>query len=202
MSGINIFPELPAVSKAERTEKNRHQGTLLWFTGLSGSGKSTIAKATGQKLFGMGVYAYILDGDNIRNGLNSDLGFSDADRAENIRRVGEVGKLFADAGLVTIAAFISPFRKDRDSIRAKLGSNEFIEIYLSCPIEECESRDVKGLYARARKGEISEFTGMSSPYEAPTAPELVLDTSKSSIDECTSSIISLLKERKIINEPA
>ena len=167
----------------------------MWFTGLSGSGKSTIANRVEEMLFKMRKHTYLLDGDNIRSGLNSDLGFSKDDRVENIRRIKEVAKLFVDAGLIVLSAFISPHKSERDSIRASVAEGEFIEIFVDTPLEVCESRDPKGLYKRARSGEIKNFTGIDSEYEAPTNPEIRLDTSKMGIDESAKEVIDYLKKR-------
>ena len=174
------------------------KGVVLWLTGLPCSGKTTISTELQSLLSQKNLSAYTLDGDKIRKGLNSDLGFSEGDRSENIRRIGEVAKLFADAGFIIIVAFISPFRKNRDQVRSKLLPYQFIEIYLDCPIEECEIRDVKGHYKRARNGEISEFTGVSSPYEPPLNPELRLQTHMKSSSECVSEIITYLTQFKHI----
>ncbi|HET8772642.1 MAG TPA: adenylyl-sulfate kinase [Thermoanaerobaculia bacterium] len=171
------------------------RGTLVWLTGLSGAGKSTIAHALEARLFGERRLAYVLDGDNLRHGLNADLGFSDRDREENIRRVGEVGGLFVDAGLIAIAAFISPFRRDRERVRAIVGSPRFIEVFLDVPLAVCESRDPKHLYAKARRGEIAEFTGISSPYEAPEAPDVVLRTADTGVDACVDALHAELVRR-------
>ena len=173
---------------------------MLWLTGLSGSGKSTIANALSQSLFRRGVQEYVLDGDNIRHGLNKDLGFSAADRTENIRRIGEVAKLFVDSGTIVITAFISPFRADRERVRTLFEEGEFIEVYVKCPLEECERRDPKGLYKKARAGEIKNFTGIDSPYEPPEQPEIVLDTGRHSVGECVEQIIRFLQERNILRE--
>lgn len=167
---------------------------VLWFTGLSGAGKSTLAHAVHEKLFRLGWHTYVLDGDNMRHGLNRDLGFSAADRTENIRRIGEVAKLFVDAGVVVMAAFISPFRQDRDQVRASLAPGEFIEIYVKCGLERCEARDPKGLYKKARAGQIPDFTGISSPYEEPRNPELVIDTEQLGIDQAVATILDYLEE--------
>jgi adenylylsulfate kinase len=185
-----------------RVELNGHKSALLWFTGLSGSGKSTISQALEKKLYNHGIQTFILDGDNIRSGLNSDLGFSINDRHENIRRIGEVGKLFIDAGLLTMASFISPLREDRDRIREMLGAGFFIEIWIKCSLKCCEARDVKGLYRRARDGEIEDFTGIRSPYQPPANPEIILDSEKNSVDECVNKIIVFLSKEGIINESA
>lgn len=186
------------VTRADRRKTFGHGSCVLWFTGLSGSGKSTIAAEVERSLISRNVHAYILDGDNIRHGLNSDLGFSDEDRTENIRRIGEVSKLFADAGLVIITAFISPFRTDRDRVRSLMGPGEFYEIFARCPLDICEKRDPKGLYAKARAGEITDFTGIGSAYEEPIDPELILDTAKLSTGQCVKSVVALLEESGII----
>jgi len=182
------------ISKDDRGRMLGQKGVVLWFTGLSGSGKSTVARVVETKLFEAGHLCYVLDGDNIRFGLNKNLGFSPADRAENIRRIGEVAKLFADAGLITLTAFISPYREDREKARALLQDGEFIEVYVKCPLEECEKRDTKGLYRKARTGEIREFTGISAPYEEPAAPELVLDTSVLTVSEAACEVIRHLTD--------
>lgn len=186
------------VCKADREAMLGQQGVVLWFTGLSGSGKSTVAREVEKRLFAAGRLSYVLDGDNIRFGLNKNLGFSPADREENIRRISEVAKLFADAGIITLAAFISPYRADRDLARALLKEGEFMEIYVKCPVEECAKRDVKGLYKKAMAGEIKEFTGVSAPYEEPPAPELVLDTLVESLEDSVFKVINYLNDRRII----
>jgi adenylylsulfate kinase len=174
----NIFWHQGDITKADRERQGGHRGICLWFTGLSGSGKSSIAQEVQNMLFERGVRAFVLDGDNIRHGLNSDLGFSPEDRNENIRRIGEVSKLFADAGIVVMTAFISPYRSDRDRVRRIMNNGEFVEIYVEADLSTCEERDPKGLYKKARAGEIKEFTGISAPYEAPLKPELVINTTK------------------------
>lgn len=166
------------VTQRDRERANKHRGTCLWFTGLSGSGKSTVANEVENILFDSGIKTYVLDGDNIRHGLNRDLGFSPEDREENIRRIGEVAHLFVDAGVLVMTAFISPYKSDRDKVRKLMSDGEFIEIYVKCDLDVCEERDPKGLYKKARAGEIKEFTGISAPYEEPEKPELVIDTSK------------------------
>lgn len=186
------------ITKLDRQRRNKHKSAVLWLTGLSGSGKSTIANAVDAKLFQRGVHSYVLDGDNIRHGLNKGLGFSKEDRKENIRRIGEVAKLFVDSGQIVLTAFISPFKEDRLSVRQLFEKGEFIEIYVKCPLSECEKRDPKGLYKKARKGEIPEFTGITSPYEEPDAPELVIETDKLSIEEAADKIIAYLATQKII----
>jgi len=187
------------VTKEDREKLLGQKGVVLWFTGLSGSGKSTIARAVEKRLFEEGRLCYVLDGDNIRFGLNKNLGFSPGDREENIRRISEVAKLFADAGVITLTAFISPYRADRDKARDLLKPGEFIEIYVDCPLEECEKRDTKGLYKKARAGEIKEFTGISAPYEEPFSPELVLDTAVETLEESVEKVITYLTERGILD---
>ena len=188
------------VTHADRVALKQQRSVCLWFTGLSGSGKSTVANAVESKLLQMGKHSYLLDGDNVRHGLNKDLGFSDTDRIENIRRVGEVAKLFVDAGNIVLTAFISPFNVDRQRVRMMVeDEGDFIEIYCRCPLSVCEDRDVKGLYQRARKGEIVNFTGISSPYEEPQNADLVVDTDKLSLDACVDKVIQLLRSRCMIN---
>jgi adenylylsulfate kinase len=190
----NIVWHQGAVTRADREKVNGHKGCTVWLTGLSGSGKSTIAVDLEKRLWERGVRAYILDGDNIRHGLNKNLGFSPADRTENIRRIGEVAKLFSDAGLVTLTAFISPYRADRDQVRALMGQGDFIEVHVDCPVEVCEQRDVKGLYKKARAGEIKEFTGISAPYEAPEKPELTINTAGQSVEASARQILQYLEK--------
>ena len=187
------------VTRAERSANKNQKPCLLWFTGLSGSGKSTIANALDVALHERGYHTFLLDGDNVRHGLCSDLGFSDDDRVEIIRRVGEVCKLFADAGLIVMSAFISPFTSDRRMVRKLFPAGEFIEVFMDAPLETCESRDPKGLYKKARAGEIKHFTGIDSPYEVPSHPEIRLDTSRNSVDECVDSLIAYLQKRELIN---
>ncbi|WP_316572585.1 adenylyl-sulfate kinase [Neobacillus sp. YIM B06451] len=187
-----------AMTKADRQNLNGHKSFVLWFTGLSGSGKSTLANEVDRQLYSMGVRSYVLDGDNIRHGLNKGLGFSKEDRIENIRRIGEVSRLFVDSGLVVLTAFISPFREDRSRVRELFEPGEFIEVFANCPLEVCEKRDVKGLYKKARRGEIREFTGIDSPYEVPFAPELSIDTSGASVEECARRVIRYLQNNGLI----
>ncbi len=184
------------VTRSEHLRRNGHPSMVLWFTGLSGSGKSTISRAVERELFDRGWHTYSLDGDNVRHGLNRDLGFSPEDRRENIRRIGEVSKLFVDAGIVVLAAFISPYRHDRDRVRALLGPGEFVEIYVKCDLATCERRDPKGLYAKARAGVIPDFTGIGSPYEEPLAPEIVLDTARWSVERCVSEVVRYVEARR------
>ncbi|MEE3337888.1 MAG: adenylyl-sulfate kinase [Candidatus Latescibacterota bacterium] len=187
------------VTRAHREKLLDQRGALLWLTGLSGSGKSTIAFRVEHALIERGCVAYVLDGDNVRHGLNSNLGFSADDRAENIRRIGEVGKLFVDAGLITLSSLVSPYRADRDQVRALLAEDQFFEIYVNTPLEICEQRDPKGLYKRARAGEIPNFTGISDPYEEPQAPELELKTDTVTIDEAARQVTCLLEQHGKIN---
>jgi len=194
----NIVWHQGAVTRDDRQKVNGHRACIVWLTGLSGSGKSTIAVDLEKRLWERGVRAYILDGDNIRHGLNKNLGFSPADRTENIRRIGEVAKLFTDAGLVTLTAFISPYRDDRDQVRALVPAGDFVEVHVICPVEVCEQRDVKGLYKKARAGEIKEFTGISAPYEAPLEPELAIDTSAQSVEASARQILQYLERKGIV----
>jgi adenylylsulfate kinase len=189
----NVHWHEHSVSKAERFQLSGHKGAILWFTGLSASGKSTVANTVDHKLHSLGKRSYVLDGDNIRMGLNKNLGFSAEDRAENIRRIGEVAKLFTNAGVITLTAFISPYRADRNAVRALLGAGEFVEVFMDTPIEICEARDPKGLYKKARAGQLKGFTGIDDPYEAPEKPELVLDGGKKSIDECADDVMKYLQ---------
>lgn len=187
------------VSKQNRAQLKNQKPCLLWFTGLSGSGKSTVANAVDAKLFEMGKHTYILDGDNVRHGLNGDLGFSDVDRVENIRRISQVGKLFVDSGLIVSTAFISPFQSDRDMAREMLDDGEFIEVFIDTPIEICEQRDPKGLYKMARAGEIKDFTGISSGYDVPSSPEIHVPTAELSIEECADLIVGYLIKHKYLS---
>jgi adenylylsulfate kinase len=194
----NIVWHESSIQKEERQILYGHKSCILWFTGLSGSGKSTIANGVDKKLFELGKRSYVLDGDNIRHGLNNDLGFSPESRKENIRRIGEVAKLFVDSGAITLTAFISPFREDRQLARSLVSEQEFIEIYVHCPLEECENRDPKGLYQKARAGQIPDFTGISSPYEEPFQPDLIIRSDQLSIPDSVEQIIDYLKLRSII----
>ncbi len=187
-----------SVDHAARAKLKQHGSAVLWFTGLSGSGKSTLAGALEAALYQQGVHTYLLDGDNVRHGLCKDLGFSDADRQENIRRVGELSKLMADAGLVVLTAFISPFQRERDSVRELLPEGQFIEVFVDTPLAVCESRDPKGLYKKARAGEIKHFTGIDSAYEAPSHPEIRIDTSTQSIADSVTQLIEALKARGVL----
>ncbi|MGX6445039.1 adenylyl-sulfate kinase [Neobacillus sp. K501] len=194
----NITWHASTVSKSDRRVQNGHGSAVLWFTGLSGSGKSTIANAVSSELYRQGINEYVLDGDNIRHGLNKDLGFSDYDRTENIRRIGEVAKLFVDSGALVTTAFISPFRSDRDQVRALFEEGEFIEVFVDCPLDECERRDPKQLYVKARRGEIKDFTGIDSPYEAPESPEIILRSDLLSVEEAVEQVLAYLQKKNII----
>lgn len=198
MISQNVVWHNHKVTKQDRSTLKNQKPVILWFTGLSGSGKSTIANAVESKLYEMGKHTYLLDGDNIRHGLNKDLGFSTEDRIENIRRIGEVAKLFVDSGLIVLTAFISPFQKDRDLVREMVEDREFIEVYVDTPLEVCEQRDPKGLYKKARAGEIPNFTGISSPYEPPKNPEIHIKNDKISVEDCVEKVVEYLKEYKYI----
>lgn len=194
----NIVWHEQSLNKEDRRKQNGHNSFVIWFTGLSGSGKSTLANAVASKLYHENVRNYVLDGDNIRHGLNKDLGFSEEDRTENIRRIGEVAKLFVDSGQVVLTAFISPFQADRKLVRDLLEDKEFIEVFVKCPIDTCEERDPKGLYAKARQGIIKDFTGINSPYEEPENPELVIETNQQSIEESVEIVFQYLKQQGLI----
>lgn len=187
------------VERGEREKRNKNKGVILWYTGLSGSGKSTIANEVEKKLFESGFHTYVLDGDNIRFGLNSNLGFSPEDRTENIRRIGEVAKLFVDAGIIVSTAFISPYREDRDRVRSIVEDGDMVEIFVECDLAVCEQRDAKGLYKKARAGEIKEFTGISAPYEEPAHAELTIDSGKHSVEECAQMVIDYLKKNNYLS---
>jgi adenylylsulfate kinase len=188
------------LTRENRETQNGHKSVILWFTGLSGAGKSTLAHAVEKKLHDFGCKTFVFDGDNVRHGLCADLGFSRDERIENIRRIGEMAKLFTEAGVIALTAFISPFRMDRERVRNLVPGGDFIEIYCRCPLETCEGRDVKGLYAKARQGLIQDFTGISSPYETPENPELTLDTGTMPLDACVQEVLFLLQREKIIPE--
>lgn len=194
----NIFWHEATVTRERREKMNRHRAKLLWFTGLSGSGKSTLAHALEEELHQRGCRTYVFDGDNVRHGLCRDLGFSTEDRSENIRRIGEMAKLFVDAGVIALTAFISPIREDRERARGLFPHGDFIEVYISCPLEVCETRDVKGLYKKARAGEIPNFTGISAPYEEPSKPEITIETQDRSVEECVDELIASLEHRGVI----
>ncbi|WP_077328358.1 adenylyl-sulfate kinase [Virgibacillus siamensis] len=191
----NIVWHDSKVTKEDRQKLNDHKSAVIWFTGLSGSGKSTVSVELEKELHAQGVRTYRLDGDNVRHGLNKNLGFSPEDRKENIRRIGEVSKLMVDAGLFTLTAFISPYREDRDDVRELLEDGEFIEVFVNASVETCESRDPKGLYKKARAGEIKGFTGIDAPYEEPKNPEVTVDTDKQSLEESVQQIVAYLKEK-------
>ncbi|WP_173105641.1 adenylyl-sulfate kinase [Bacillus sp. KH172YL63] len=186
------------VEKEDRHRLHQHKSAVIWFTGLSGSGKSTLSVELEKGLFERGIHTYRLDGDNIRHGLNGDLTFTDGDRKENIRRIGEVSKLFVDAGIITLTAFISPFKNDRALVRTLFPEGEFIEVYVQASVEECSRRDPKGLYKKVKNGEIKDFTGIDSPYEAPDSPEIVIDTETQTVEQSVQQILLYLKRRKLI----
>lgn len=196
----NVIPHHFAVDKRQRAALKKHGAFLLWFTGLSGSGKSTIANAVEQALFQKGVHTYTLDGDNVRKGLNSNLTFSPEDRTENIRRIAEVANLMVDAGLVVLAAFVSPYEKDRENIKSILGDDQFVEVFVNTSLEECERRDVKGLYAKARAGEIPNFTGISAPYEPPQNPDIEIDTESTSVADSVTQILQAIQDKLMLHE--
>jgi len=196
----NLTWHIGEVDRQAREAAYGQRGAILWFTGLSGSGKSTIAHRVERLLVERGAFAYVLDGDNVRHGLNSDLGFSAEDRVENIRRIGEVARLFADAGALVLSAFISPYREDRQRVRNLVRPGEFVEVFVDTPLEICEARDPKGLYKKARAGEISNFTGLDAPYEQPSAPEIHLQTARLSIDDAAASVIRYLEAQHIVGE--
>ena len=196
----HIYPHEGVVKREHRERLLGQRGVTLWFTGLSGAGKSTLAVAVEEALHKLGSLTYILDGDNIRSGINNNLSFSPEDRKENIRRIAEIAKLFRDAGVITLTAFISPYREDRQLARDLAGTDDFIEVFVDASLETCEQRDPKGLYKKARAGEIPEFTGISAPYEAPESPELHVNTSTQSVDECVREIIGYLTEKGIVAE--
>ncbi len=190
----NVVWHHATVTRERRQKQNKHRSVILWFTGLSGSGKSTLAHAVEEELHQAGCRTFVFDGDNVRHGLNSNLGFSKEDRKENIRRIGEMCKLFIEAGVIAMTAFISPFKEDRDRVRKLVDDGDFIEIFLDCSLETCESRDIKGMYARARRGEIKEFTGISSPYERPENPELIVDTDRLTLEESVNVVMDHIAE--------
>jgi len=196
----NVVWHHATVTRARREAQNGHRGAILWFTGLSGAGKSTVAHAVEESLYQMGCRTFVLDGDNVRHGLCSDLGFSTKDREENIRRIGEIAKLFMEAGVIVLTAFISPYRADRERVRGMVEHGDFIEIFCSAPIEVCEARDVKGMYKKARAGQISEFTGITSPYEAPLKPELNINTGGSELDACVQQVIEEMMHRGLVTQ--
>lgn len=197
-TSTNVVWHNATVTRKRREEQSGHKGTILWFTGLSGSGKSSLAHAIEEQLHQRGCRTFVLDGDNVRHGLSSDLGFSDEDRVENIRRISEVAKLFLEAGVIVLTAFISPFRAEREAARKAVPHGDFLEIFCDSSLEVCEARDVKGLYKRARAGEIPEFTGISSPYEAPSSPELEVLTGEDAIESCVEQVLQLLVARGVL----
>lgn len=194
----NVVWHHATVTRARREQLNGHRSVVVWFTGLSGAGKSTLAHAVEEELHRLGCRTFVFDGDNVRHGLCSDLGFSVEDRSENIRRIGEMSKLFVDAGVIALTAFISPLRTDREWIRKLIGDSDLIEVYVKCPLTVCETRDVKGMYKKARAGIIKEFTGISSPYEEPEHPDIVVDTSQETLDESIAKILAGLRVRDVV----
>ena len=198
MKNTNIIYHAASVTRERRNQLNNHKSVVIWFTGLSGSGKSTLAHSVEEILFSKGCRTYVLDGDNVRHGLTSNLGFSNEDRKENIRRIGEVTKLMMEAGLIILTAFISPFREDRIAVRNLISDGDFIEVYCKASLETCEARDLKGLYKRARLGEIKNYTGINSPYEIPDNPELIIDIDKEVLEESVSKIVSFLQTKSIV----
>ena len=198
MKNKNTIYHAASVTRERRNQLNNHKSVVIWFTGLSGSGKSTLAHSVEEILFSKGCRTYVLDGDNVRHGLTSNLGFSNEDRKENIRRIGEVTKLMMEAGLIILTAFISPFREDRIAVRNLISDGDFIEVYCKASLETCEARDLKGLYKRARLGEIKNYTGINSPYEIPDDPELIIDIDKEVLEESVSKIVSFLQTKSIV----
>jgi len=194
----NLVWHRGSVGLLDRERQNGHRAAVVWFTGLSGSGKSTIAHGVEKRLFDMGCMAYVLDGDNVRHGLCADLGFAEEDRKENIRRIGETVNLFIDVGCIILTAFISPYREDREKVKNLVGGDRFIEILCDCTVEVCANRDTKGLYKKAMQGEISNFTGISAPYEVPKNPEMVVYTDKETVDESITRVLGMLRQRKVI----
>ena len=199
MKSSNVIYHQASVTRKRRNKLNEHRSVVLWFTGLSGSGKSTLAHALEEKLFQKECRTFVLDGDNVRHGLSSNLDFSEAGRTENIRRISEVSKLMLESGVIVMTAFISPFNKDRNEARKLISNGDFIEVYCKASLETCEARDVKGLYKRARAGEIKNYTGIDSPYEAPKNPELIIDTDKETLDDSVSKIFKYLEINSVIN---
>jgi len=198
MKNTNIIYHAASVTRERRNQLNNHKSVVIWFTGLSGSGKSTLAHSVEEILFSKGCRTFVLDGDNVRHGLTSNLGFSNEDRKENIRRIGEVTKLMMEAGLIILTAFISPFREDRIAVRNLISDGDFIEVYCKASLETCEARDLKGLYKRARLGEIKNYTGINSPYEIPDNPELIIDIDQEVLEESVSKIVSFLQKKSIV----
>jgi adenylylsulfate kinase len=198
MTNSNIIWHHPTVTRERRNQQNKHKSIVLWFTGLSGAGKSTLAHAVEEKLHQIGCRTIVLDGDNVRHGLCDDLTFTDSDRKENMRRIGELSKLFIEAGVITLTAFISPFKQDREKVRNLMSHDDFLEVFVDCSIEVCQKRDVKGIYKRAMAGEILNFTGISSPYEAPDDAELVIKTDDKTLEESVNEVMKVLFDRGII----
>lgn len=198
LMATNIYPHEGKIKRSDRERLLKQRGATLWFTGLSGAGKSTLAVATEEALYEQGYLTYILDGDNIRSGINANLGFSPEDRTENIRRIAEIAKLFRDTGIINLSAFISPYREDR-ALARQLAEGDFIEVYVDAPLDTCEERDPKGLYRKARTGEIPEFTGVSAPYEAPQNPEIHVHTDRQSVEECVTEILAYLRKEGYLN---
>ena len=194
----NVFWHDGHIDRKEREGRNKHKSFVMWFTGLSGAGKSTLAHALEAELFACGHQVMVLDGDNVRHGLCSDLGFSEEDRHENLRRIGEVSKLFVEAGVIVLAAFVSPYRSDRERVRSMLPHGDFVEVYCKCGLETCEDRDPKGLYARARKGEVKNFTGISAPYEEPVRADLIVETDVQTLEEEVRDLMDLLREKQLV----
>jgi len=194
----NVIWHHATVTRARREAQNGHKSFILWFTGLSGAGKSTLAHAVEEELYRMGCKTFVFDGDNVRHGLNRDLGFSQEDRKENIRRIGEMCKLFIEAGVIALTAFISPYKKNRNTVRQMVNDSDFIEIYCDCNLDICEKRDVKGSYAKARKGEIPDFTGISAPYEVPENPEIIVKTGRDTLEQCMNKVINYLFDNKLL----
>ncbi len=199
-TSTNVVWHHATVTRKRREALNNHKSVVLWFTGLSGAGKSTLAHATEEKLHQLGCSTYVLDGDNVRHGLCGDLGFSNEDRKENIRRIGNVAKLMLESGVISLTAFISPFRSDRELVRGMMPHGDYLEIYCKADVEVCEQRDVKGLYKKARKGVIRDFTGISSPYEEPEKPEILVNTGEEKLEDCVDQVINILAKRGIIPE--
>ena len=199
MKSSNVIYHQASVTRQRRNKLNKHRSVVLWFTGLSGSGKSTLAHALEEKLFQKGCRTFVLDGDNVRHGLNSNLDFSDADRGENIRRISEVSKLMLESGLIVMTAFISPFNKDRNEAKRLISNDDFIEIYCKASLETCEARDVKGLYKKARAGKIKNYTGIDSPYEVPENPDLIIDTDNETLDNAVFKILNFLEKHFLKN---
>jgi adenylylsulfate kinase len=196
----NVVWHHATVSRQRREQLNGHRSAAVWFTGLSGAGKSTLAHAVEEELHQLGCRTFVFDGDNVRHGLCSDLGFSIKDRTENIRRIGEMAKLFVEAGVIALTAFISPLRADRERVRKLIGDTDFIEVYVKCPVSVCETRDVKGMYKKARAGLIEEFTGISSPYEEPENPDIVVDTAQETVEACVSKVIAGIYARGVVRD--